>query len=245
MKFAALFVTIVSLSATALLAQTNPAPAATSVPGAALIAAARSTPTNWLSRHEGFVAQAKKGDVQILFLGDSITDNWRSKGKSVWEKVYAPRQAANFGIGGDRTQHVLWRIEHGELDGINPKVTVLMIGTNNSKTDPPEDIAEAIRLIIGDIHARIPGTRILLLAIFPRAQRQQSPAQMDKIHKVNELIAKYDDGQTVQFLDLGPKFLGPDGKLHADVMPDFLHPSEKGYQIWADAMEPTLAKMLK
>src|SRR5690242_8773463 len=78
----------------------------------------RTTPTNWLSRHDGFVAQAKQGGIDLLFLGDSITDNWRNRGSNVWNKVYAPRHASNFGIGGDRTQHVLWRIEHGELDGL-------------------------------------------------------------------------------------------------------------------------------
>jgi lysophospholipase L1-like esterase len=245
MKFTALFITIISLSATALLAQQKSTTAATNTVGAALIAATRSSPTNWLARHEGFVAQAKKGGVDILFMGDSITDNWRSRGKNVWNTAYAPRHAANFGIGGDRTQHVLWRIEHGELDGINPKVTVLMIGTNNSNSDPAEDIAEAIRLIIGDIHSRIPNTKILLLAVFPRNRPGERPAQVETIHKVNALIAKYDDGKTVKFLDINSKFLGSDGELHADIMPDYLHPNEKGYQIWSDAMEPTLSEMLK
>src|SRR5271169_5853760 len=134
MKTIRLFILLAALFCTAnLFAQTN-APVAKYVPGSALIPATRATPTNWLARHEGFVAEAKKGGVDILFMGDSITDNWRSKGKNVWDKVYAPRHAANFGIGGDRTQHVLWRIENGELDGINPKVTVLMIGTNNSNS---------------------------------------------------------------------------------------------------------------
>jgi len=236
------------LCAANLFAQTNnPVPAAKSGygPGSALIPATRATPTNWMARHEGFVAQAKRGGVDILFMGDSITDNWRSKGLNVWNKTYAPLNAANFGIGGDRTQHVLWRIEHGELDGIKPKVTVLMIGTNNSNNDPADDIAKAIGMIIDDIHMKIPGTKILLLAVFPRNKPADKPSQLETIHQVNELIAKYDNGNTVRFLDIGPKFLGPDGKVPADIMPDFLHPNEKGYQIWADAMAPTLAEMMK
>ena len=234
------------LSTASLFAQTA-APAAKSgyTPGSALIPATRTNPANWMARHEGFVAQAKKGGVDILFMGDSITDNWRSKGVNVWNKCYAPRHAANFGIGGDRTQHVLWRIEHGELDGIKPKVTVLMIGTNNSNSDPADEIAKAIKLILDDIHARIPDTKILLLAVFPRNKPTDKPEQMEKIHQVNDLIAKYDDGKTVKFLDIGPKFLGPDGKVPADIMADFLHPSEKGYQIWADAMNPTLDALMK
>ncbi len=213
--------------------------------GAACIPATRSAPANWMSRHEGFVARAKKGNVDILFMGDSITDNWRSKGSNVWNEYYAPRSAVNFGIGGDRTQHVLWRIENGELDNIHPKVTVLMIGTNNSKSDSPADIAKAIGMIIDGIHAKIPDTKILLLAIFPRNKPVDTPEMLDTIHQVNALIAKYDNGGTVRFLDIGPKFLGPDGKVPAEIMADFLHPTAKGYQIWADAMNPTLDEMMK
>ena len=226
-------------------AQTTATPATKGGSSSALIPATRSTPTNWLARHEGFVQEAKKGGVDILFLGDSITDMWRTKGVNVWNKCYAPRHAANFGIGGDRTQHVLWRIAHGELDGIKPKVTVLMIGTNNSNTDPAADIAKAIKMIIDDIHARLPETKILLLAVFPRNKPADKPEQMEKIHQVNEIIAQYADGKKVKFLDIGPKLVGADGKVPADIMADFLHPTEKGYQIWADAMNPTLDAMMK
>ena len=209
------------------------------------IPATRSTPTNWLARHEGFVAQAKKGGIDLLFLGDSITDGWRTKGKNIWAKSYEPRHAANFGIGGDRTQHVLWRIEHGELDGIKPKVAVLMIGTNNSNSDSAEPIADAIKLTIQKIHAKCPDTKVLLLAIFPRNRTSDTPHQLATIRKANEIIAKLDDGKTVRFLDINKVFLSPDGKVPADIMPDFLHPNEHGYQLWADAMEPTLEAMLK
>jgi lysophospholipase L1-like esterase len=241
----ALFATL--LCPAHLLAQTNAAPAAGGAfgPGSALVPAIRAKPTNWVARHEGYVARAKEGGVNILFMGDSITDNWHTKGSNIWNKYYAPRHAANFGIGGDRTQHVLWRIENGELAVIKPKVTVLMIGTNNSNSDPAEDIAKAIRLIIDEIHARLPDTKILLLAVFPRNKPTDKPGQMDKIHQVNELISKFDDGSKVRYLDIGPKFLGPDGKVPADIMADFLHPTEKGYQVWADAMNPTLDAMMK
>jgi lysophospholipase L1-like esterase len=212
---------------------------------ASCIPATRTNPKNWMSRHEAFVKRAKQGGINILFMGDSITDFFRNRGSNVWDKYYAPRQAANFGIGGDRTQHVLWRVEHGELDGIHPKVTVLMIGTNNSNSDSASDIARGIKMIIDEIHARIPETKILLLAIFPRNKPTDKPGQRETIRQANELIAKYDDGgKTVKFLDISSAFLGPDGKVHADVMSDFLHPTEKGYGIWARAMEPTLDGML-
>jgi lysophospholipase L1-like esterase len=191
------------------------------------------------------VKEAKAGGIDLLFMGDSITDNWRNRGKNVWEKVYGPRHAANFGIGGDRTQHVIWRIEHGELDGISPKVIVLMIGTNNSGSDSPDQISEGVEKIVADMREKCPKSKILLLAIFPRGKPDAKPEVMETINKVNERIAKLDDGKMITFLNINKAFLGEDGKLHAEVMPDFLHPNEHGYQLWADAMEPTLAKMLQ
>jgi lysophospholipase L1-like esterase len=246
LKFHLLLVLTAMLWAAQSPAQTNSsaAPPGLSL-GAACVPATRDKPANWMSRHEKFVAQAKRGGIDILFLGDSITDNWRSKGLKVWNEYYAPRQAANFGIGGDRTQHVLWRIENGELEGIHPKVTVLMIGTNNSKSDSADDIAHAIGMIIDVIRAKIPDTKILLLAIFPRNKPSDTPAMMETIRQVNQKIVHYDNGGSVRFLDIGSKFLGPDGKVHADVMADFLHPTERGYKIWASAMEPTLDEMMK
>lgn len=211
----------------------------------AIIPVPRSTPTNWMARHEGFLAEAKKGPYDLVFLGDSITDGWRKKGAEVWSKYYAPRRALNLGIGGDRTQHVLWRIENGELDGLKPKVVVLMIGTNNSNSDDADAITAGIELIVTKIRAKCPGAKVLLLAVFPRNKPTDSAAQLETLREINRRIAKLDDGKTVRFLDINAKFLGSDGKVPADIMPDFLHPNEKGYQIWAEAMEPTLAAMLK
>ena len=245
MKLRLLLTLAIMLSAAALPAQTNSSTEPAPVMGAALVPAPRENPKNWMSRHEKFVAQAKRGGIDILFLGDSITDFWRTKGSNVWNQYYAPRHAANFGISGDRTQNVLWRIENGELDGIHPKVTVLMIGTNNSKSDSAADIAGAIGMIIDQIHSKIPDTKILLLAIFPRNKPKDTPQSLETISEVNTQIAFYDNSDTVRFLDIGAKFLGPDGKVHKDVMADYLHPTQKGYKIWAAAMEPTLDAMLK
>ena len=196
---------------------------------------------NWLKRHEGFVALAKKGGVDVLFLGDSITDAWRTYnektqrgGLRVWQKHFEPLKAANFGIGGDRTQHVLWRIQNGELDGIQPKVVVLMIGTNNSGSDSAEQIAAGIEAIVQEIRKRSPSTKILLLAIFPRGEKPNP--QRDKITQVNALIAKLDDGKTVRFLDIGKRFLRDDGTIPPEIMYDYLHLTEKGYEIWAEAI---------
>jgi lysophospholipase L1-like esterase len=220
-------------------------------------ARAENTATNpvprdakWIARHEGFVKQAQQGGIDLLFMGDSITDFWRNRGSNVWHTYYAPLHAANFGISADRTQHVLWRIEHGELDGIHPKVVVLMIGTNNTgkeqdhqtiRNTPPQ-VIEGVSTVVHEIQAKLPETKILLLAIFPRSQRGE-PIR-DEIKQINLSIAQLDDGKSVTFLDIGPKFLEPDGTLSREIMPDLLHPSEKGYKIWAEAMQPTLNRLM-
>jgi len=190
--------------------------------------------------HLSFVERAKKGHVDLLFLGDSITQGWNDN--EVWKRFYAPRNAANFGIGGDRTQHVLWRIKNGELDGIKPKVAVLMIGTNNADSSTAAEIAEGITAIVEELRRKVPETRILLLGVFPRSQTPDS--LRERLKSVNEKIAKLDDGDHVKFLDIGKTFLGNDGTISKEVMPDFLHLSGLGYRRWADAMEPTLWPML-
>jgi lysophospholipase L1-like esterase len=241
-KFFAFLLSI--LVASACLAQeTNSQKAPVKNP--AITPVTRGNPANWVARHEGFVKEAQAGGIDLLFMGDSITDNWRSGGKNVWKKFYGSRHPANFGIGGDRTQHVIWRIEHGELDGISPKVIVLMIGTNNGGTDSADQISEGVEKIVSDMREKCPKSKILLLAIFPRNKPADKPEQLDTIRKVNERIAKLDDGKMITSLDINKVFLGPDGKVPAEIMPDFLHPNEHGYQLWADAMEPTLAKMLQ
>jgi len=241
-KFFAFLLPILVVSA-CLAQETNSQKAPVANP--AITPVTRGNPTNWVARHEGFVKQAQAGGIDLLFMGDSITDNWRNRGKNVWDKVYGTRRAANFGIGGDRTQHVIWRIEHGELEGISPKVIVLMIGTNNSNSDSSDQISEGVEKIVSDTREKCPKSKILLLAVFPRGKADAPPKQMETIHAVNERIAKLDDGKMITFLDINKAFLGEDGKLHAEIMPDFLHPNEHGYQLWADAMEPTLAKMLQ
>lgn len=210
---------------------------------------------NWVKRHEGFVAIAKQGNVDVLFVGDSITDAWRREergGKKVWDAHFAPLKAANFGISGDRTQHVLWRLQNGELDGIKPKAVVMMIGTNNTGferdgTTPrntPAETAAGVAALVQHLRAKQPQAKILLLAVFPRAEKPDHP-QRKQVNEINALIRKLHDGKNVHFLDIGGKFLAADGTLPKEIMPDFLHPQEKGYEIWANAIKEPLAKLLK
>lgn len=208
-------------------------------------------------RHDKFVEIAKRGGVDVLFLGDSITDAWggeghnpKAAGAELFKSEFEPLKAANFGIGGDRTQHVLWRLQNGELDGIQPKVLMLMIGTNNSngKDNTAEEIADGITAIVKEIHKRSPKTKVLLLGIFPRANKKteaENKSQMDKITRVNEIIAKLDDkGATVKYLDIGKKFTKEDGSIPKEIMPDQLHLSPKGYQLWADAVKGPIKELM-
>lgn len=211
----------------------------------------------WEKRHESFNAISKKGEAQLVFLGDSITQGWEGKGKAVWEKMYGNRKAANFGISADRTEHVLWRMENGNFDGLNPKLIVVMIGTNNTGhqgrpypeinnqiySSTAQQTADGVELIVRKLQKKMPEAKILLLGIFPRGEKPD-----DRFRKQNEetnaLIAKLDDGSRVKYLDIGKAFLEPDGTLSREIMPDLLHPGEKGYQIWADAIEAEVKKGL-
>ena len=202
----------------------------------------------WNKKHKANLARAKAGKIDLLFLGDSITDFWATKGKEVWDKTYGNMNAADFGISGDLTQHVLWRINNGgELDGISPKVVVLMIGTNNYLYTG-EHILGADTEIVKELHEKLPTTKVLLLGIFPRGADPNDPKWgpiREKFKVINKGLAALDDGDKTRFLDIGDKFLDADGKIPPDIMPDALHPSAKGYQIWADAMAPLLNQMMQ
>ena len=199
----------------------------------------------WGKRHGAALAAPNRATAKVVFIGDSITHGWEGSGKATWKHYYEGRGALNLGYSGDRTENVLWRFEHGELDGLSPKVAVLMIGTNNTghRKDKPEEIADGVRAILDGLEKRLPMTKVLVLAIFPRAATSADAPRVNN-DKANELVAKFADNKKVFFLDINGKFLNPDGILSKDVMPDLLHPQAKGYGIWAEAMEPTLAKLL-
>lgn len=196
---------------------------------------------DWMARHNAMNERVKKGNADLIFIGDSITQGWEGPGKDTWQKYYEKRNAVNLGISGDCTQHVLWRLDNGNIQGISPKVAVIMIGTNNSN-DKAEEIAAGIEAIVKKLREKLPQTKVLLLAIFPR---EEKPGELRaKLIKVNEIIAKLADGKMIQFLDIGPRFLEKDGTLPKDIMPDALHPNSKGYEIWADAIELKVAELM-
>jgi lysophospholipase L1-like esterase len=199
----------------------------------------RANTGGWSEIHNRYVDRANRGNVDLLFIGDSITEGWH---KEIWNRYYGPRNAANFGIGGDKTQQILWRVQNGELDGIRPKVVVVMVGTNNLTVNTVDEIVLGIRTIVQETRRHLPKTRILLLGIFPRGPTPD-PVR-EKLEAVNARIARLDDGSHVTYLDIGRVFVNDDGTISREIMPDFIHLSRRGYELYADAIEPTLWSML-
>jgi len=196
------------------------------------------------ARHKEFLAGIKNmgGDIKLVFVGDSITHGWRTVGEPVWQKYFAPYKALNLGVDADRTQHVLWRLKNGELDGYAASLFVITIGVNNSQ-DPALDVAAGIEAIVKEIENKQPQARILLMGILPQSPKP-SPWRRHN-DEISRLIAKLDDGRKLKYLDIGDKFLNADKTISKDVMPDFLHPSLKGYEIWAQAIAETVKQMLE
>jgi lysophospholipase L1-like esterase len=198
-----------------------------------------------VARHKQFLKIVEKGEADVIFIGDSITQGWEGAGKKVWADNFAPLKAVNLGIGGDQTGHVLWRITEGkELEPIKPKLAVMMIGTNNMGGHTPEQIAGGVKAIVEELRKQKPEMKILVLGIFPRSAKVDDKIRM-KVKDTNAIIAKLDDGKKVYYKDIGEKFLTSDGTLEKKIMPDLLHLSGEGYQIWADSIKDDVAKLMK
>ncbi len=204
----------------------------------------------WIPRHEqklAEIAALRAAGVQpdVVFIGDSITHNWEKDGQAVWAANYAKYHALDLGFGGDHTENVLWRLQHGELDGYRTRVVVMMIGTNNTgdRMEDPATTAAGVRRLVDELRQRQPGAKILLLAVFPRDEKPDSPLRRIN-DRLNQALATFADDRDVFFLDIGATLTNPDGTLSRDVMPDLLHPNDKGYAIWAGQMNPTLQRLL-
>ncbi|MGA2854375.1 MAG: GDSL-type esterase/lipase family protein, partial [Verrucomicrobiota bacterium] len=245
---------ILALTAIALLSFS--AVAQTNAPGANASAVAPAVHANtaiipvprtdkWSTNRQALVllrARENPGNYDIEFIGDSITEGWEGAGKNVWRECYGNRKCINMGVGGDQTQHVLWRIEQGQLDGIKARVAVVMIGTNNSNNNragvedySTAEILEGVQAIVQQIRTRQPDTKIILLGIFPRGQKFS--AQRGKILQVNQALARLDDGRNIFYIDFGSQLIESDGSISKSMMRDYLHPGEAGYKIWAAAIE--------
>jgi len=198
----------------------------------------------WQDRHSKFVERIKKGDADLLFIGDSITQGWEGSGKGVWAHEFESKKAVNLGIGGDRTQHVLWRLENGEINGIAPKAAVVMIGTNNLGANTNEEIVAGITSIVKKLNDKLPKTKVLLLGIFPRGEKADNPLRT-RIMAINAEIAKLNNKKSVFYKNIGGQFLAEDGSLPKATMPDFLHLSSNAYETWADAIEDDLEDLME
>jgi lysophospholipase L1-like esterase len=247
MRTALILVAALAVPAFALAGEPAPAPAPAPAPSSNLPADKDPMTTTKpaehnAKRHARLLDRARQGDVELLFLGDSITELW--KDNEVWKQYYAPLKAANFGTSGDAIENVLWRVGEGEIDPklIRPKVIVLLIGTNNVGGDSTRDIVEGTRNLVKAIREKAPESKLLLLGIFPCQQKRNKWRR--QIEDINAQTAKLDDGKMVRFLDLAAKFVEPDESISKEVMPDHMHPALKGYRLWAEGMEPLLAEMM-
>jgi beta-glucosidase len=208
----------------------------------AIAPVSRAGDATWMARHQAMNTRAQQGHIDLIYVGDSIVEYYEQQGKDTWERYYAPRHALNLGISGDRTQHVLWRLDHGNLDGIAPKLAIVMIGQNNGGHNTAEEIGAGVTAVVQKIRAKLPTTKILLLAIFPR--RAKPTAERAVLAQASRIAATLADNHTTFSLDINQLFLRPDGSIPAALMPDFEHPSAEGYRLWAEAIEPTVAALM-
>lgn len=189
-------------------------------------------------------AKDNQGPCDVELIGDSITQNWERGGQKAWQDHFGSLKTLNFGVYGDEIQNVLWRISQGQLEGVKPKVAIVLIGTNNSNghDNTAQEIVEGIQAIVNEIHKRQPGTKVLVLGIFPRGT-PTSPERL-KVEQVDQLLPRLDDGKTDFYMDIGSIFLGSDNLVSKDVVSDGIHPSPAGYELWAKTMEPKLKELL-
>ena len=200
----------------------------------------------WFSRHAEKIGQMSKGEFDLLMVGDSITHNFDSVGESVWKKHFEPRKAINLGFGGDRTNHVLWRLDHLPRLETGPRAAVVMIGTNNIcwGSDQPTQAADGVQAIAKKLNEMYPEMEILVLGVFPRRRNLDHPHRKEIIELNSYLPKLLKDIPNVTYMDIGPKFLDDKGFLSEEMMPDTTHPSEKAHQIWADAVVPQLKELM-
>jgi lysophospholipase L1-like esterase len=208
--------------------------------GATNTAAAAAPRDDWYADVQHKFDRYGGRHFDIVFDGDSIMNRWETTGQSVWTQHYQGI-AADFGIEGDRVENVLWRLSKGQLDGVDPKIVVLMIGTNNSGRNTAAEISEGIRQLVSEYEQRCPHAHIILLGIFPRGETAND-AGRQKVTAVNEIIKHLNDDQRVTYLDIGPQLMEPDGTISRDMMPDFVHPTLKGYEFWQAAIQPIINK---
>lgn len=199
----------------------------------------------WMPRHEEKLALAREKDPELVFIGDSITQGWEQSGSEAFEQAFGEWRTLNLGFSGDRTENVLWRLEHGAVDEIDPELIVMMIGTNNTghRMDPPAEVAAGVTEIVDQLQTRLPDTKILLLAIFPRSATPGDPMRVTN-DAINERIQGLAERDGVYWANVNDIFLDEQGHLPKAIMPDLLHPEEKGYERLAAELKPMVESLM-
>ena len=198
----------------------------------------KRTNTWWVDRHQEKLAEVKNGKIDFIMLGDSITQAWEKQ--KFYPSCFYPNKVLNLGYGGDRTQHALWRIQNGEIDGLSPKLVTIMLGTNNISRDEPEDIAQGLKAVVTELRQRLPDTEIALLSVFPR-DHPRIKGDRELTQKLNALLPALAVQEKVTFHNFEPHYLNDDGSLNAELYgKDLLHLNNKGYETWAKALAPVL-----
>jgi lysophospholipase L1-like esterase len=202
--------------------------------------------STWYDMHAEDVALATEGSAPLVFIGDSITQGWNGEGQSLWEKHFEPLSAVNFGIGGDTTQNLLWRLKYGATENLDPKAVILLIGTNNLSftSDNPETIAAGVIAVVDALSQSYPHAEILLMGVFPRSPNADHPHR-SSIDRINGIISQLESRERITYLDITKKLAEPDGRLSKEIMPDFLHLSEEGYRRWTEAILPWVKKRVQ
>lgn len=231
---------VITACQTTPMTDTNPA----STPQPRLINYEWMSIDRWQEMHANNLKRNRAGNIDLLFFGDSLSELWLQT--PLWEHYYGDINAANFGIGGDGTHNLLWRIQQGELDNVSPKVIVVLIGTNNLSlsSHSPLQTAQGIKDVVMAVEKKLPKTKILLLSLFPRGQFSNDPLRL-AVEQVNQHIKDLGERPQVTLLNIGKAFLSADGSISSEIMHDFLHLSDKGYRIWAEQMNPVLFELMK
>ncbi len=196
----------------------------------------------WNKMYAEDIAAAEKGDVDLLFVGDSITAGWNG---NIYQKYFGSYKPANFGIGGDHTGNLLWRLKYGHAENLHPKVVVMLIGVNNfgHLNETPEQVFQGIKACLSQLRKIYPSAKILVNGILPFEESANSPKRA-MVKAVNTKVKTLSDNQQVYVKDYGSIFLQQDGTIAKEVMGDFLHPTANGYQLWADAMSPDIQRLM-
>lgn len=203
---------------------------------------AQRNSAEWRARHQVIADRLQQGHAGVLWIGDSIVERWEGPGQAIWDRYYVPRDAVNMGISSDHTEYVLWRLEHCPLERVSPKLAIVMIGQDNTGWCSADQIAGGVSAVVTELRQKLPAMKILLLGVFYRGE--SSNDERAELAATNVLLAKLEDHEHVFYLDINSIFENPDGTIRQSLMPDFEHPSEEGYRVWAKAIEPKVAELL-